>query len=352
MERIIIWGTGDYCKSKLPYMKDCNIVGYGDREKKLFNGFETLTMKEIVKCDFDKIVVMSGSFMEIIKDLIEIGIPYEKIDVGITTKPISYEDLEIVDNNTRLIITNEGWIDYYRGKEYLFTAKTKDDFKKAKKYCLCEDNKELINKLSYKPVGKHWGADRGGSIVRYYIDKFFDNHKEYIKGHTLEIGDDEYTTKYGANTIPHILCYDIEANPEKNEFRGNLETGEGIHENYFDTIILTQVLDFIFDIKSAVEVIKKSLKVGGKILVTSCGLSPVGRHEMERYGHYWNFTTASMKKLFESEGFTCDVESFGNSLSATAFLQGMSYREIDKLSLDYHDEDFQVVVAALVERKK
>jgi hypothetical protein len=73
---------------------------------------------------------------------------------------------------------------------------------------------------------------------------------------------------------------------------------------------------------------------------------------MDRWGDYWRFTTASVQKLFEPV-FTggVEIESFGNVLSATAFLQGIALEDLpDRTLLDRNDPDYQLLIT-IVARK-
>jgi hypothetical protein len=67
---------------------------------------------------------------------------------------------------------------------------------------------------------------------------------------------------------------------------------------------------------------------------------------MERWGHYWNFTTLSMRSLFE-EVFPAtglSVDSAGNVLAATAFLHGLAADELRPDELDYRDADYELLI--------
>ena len=48
-----------------------------------------------------------------------------------------------------------------------------------------------------EPVSREFGYDRGLPIDRYYIERFLETHRLDVTGRTLEIGDDEYTRRYG-----------------------------------------------------------------------------------------------------------------------------------------------------------
>jgi hypothetical protein len=73
---------------------------------------------------------------------------------------------------------------------------------------------------------------------------------------------------------------------------------------------------------------------------------------MERWGHYWSFTTRSIQQLFE-EVFTpahVKVAAQGNVLVAMSFLYGLGSQELRQTELDYRDRDYAVVITVRAEK--
>jgi Methyltransferase domain len=196
------------------------------------------------------------------------------------------------------------------------------------------------------PISRVFGLDRGKAIDRYYIEKFLTAQSAKICGAVLEIGDDRYTKCFGG---PHVtrsqVLHAIAGNP-KATLIGDLQTGQGIPTEAFDCIILTQTLQFIYDMKAAVQTMHRSLRPGGVVLATGTGISQISRYDMDRWGEYWRFTSLSARRMFE-EVFglgTVTVKSYGNVLAATASLQGISANELKSAELDVPDEDYEVVI--------
>lgn len=202
------------------------------------------------------------------------------------------------------------------------------------------------------PVSKVFGLDRGHAIDRYYIESFLAENKSYIKNVVLEIGDSEYTKKYGdGQVVRSEVLHAVAGNPHAT-IVGSLSTGEGIPDNAFDCMILTQTIHCIYDIKSVILNSYRALKPGGIILATLPGISQISRYDMDRWGDYWRFTTLSAKKLFE-EAFPAEnitIKSYGNVLVAISFLEGLSLEELDKSELDYTDEDYQVLITVRAQK--
>src|SRR5512142_215764 len=51
------------------------------------------------------------------------------------------------------------------------------------------------------PYRRDFGWHRGQCIDRYYIDKFFLAHSDDIRGRVLEVGDPDYTLKFGGKRV-------------------------------------------------------------------------------------------------------------------------------------------------------
>ena len=195
-----------------------------------------------------------------------------------------------------------------------------------------------------EPISRNWN-NRGKPIDRYYIENFLDRHSEDIRGRVLEIGEDTYTRKFGGNRV--IKCdvlHVVEGNP-KATIVGDLAKGDSIPSEAFDCFILMQTLQYVYDLKSAIKTIYRLLKPGGTVLVTLPNITPLIDPNWNDCW-YWGFTTLSAQRLFEevfpTENVT--VETYGNVMSATAFLQGLSTQELKKEELDYCDSAYQVLV--------
>ena len=197
------------------------------------------------------------------------------------------------------------------------------------------------------PVSRKFGWDRGGLPVdRYYIERFLERHASDIAGHVLEVRDDAYIRKFGGAGITRVdVLHPTPGNP-KATVVADLTCADHVPGNTFDCIVLTQVLPFIFDVRAAVRTLHRILRPGGVVLATVPGISQIIRYDMDRWGDYWRFTSLSARRIFETEfsGGGVEVESHGNVLTATAFLQGLSSRDLQPTELDHHDPDYEVLI--------
>jgi SAM-dependent methyltransferase len=197
-----------------------------------------------------------------------------------------------------------------------------------------------------KPISSNWGYERGNPIDRYYIEKFLAERSQFIRGRVLEIGINTYTLKFAS---PHLEKSDVLH--ISNQKPGvtiivDLNSADHIPSDSFDCIILTQTLQFIYDVPSAIRTVFRILKSGGCVLVTVPGISKISRYDMDRWGDYWRFTTKSIIKIFETH-FPIEnikVKAYGNVKASVAFLHGIAQEELNPKDLDYLDPDYELLI--------
>jgi len=207
------------------------------------------------------------------------------------------------------------------------------------------DYVRVIADLPTEPISRVFGLDRGKAIDRVYIERFLETHKDHIKGKVLEIAENTYTFRYGENKVKESCILHVNGTG-KNAVKGNLETGEGIEENSFDTMIITQTLMFLFDFNSAVNHIYCALKQGGTALLTVAGISQVSRYDDDRWGHYFGFYETGIRKLC-CEVFgedNVEIEVYGNVKTAIAMLYGLCSEDLQLKDFEVHDKDYPVII--------
>lgn len=221
------------------------------------------------------------------------------------------------------------------------------------RYLTRKKSRVMFNDLDrVTPVSSLLGCDRGTPIDRYYIEKFLKGRSSLIKGRVLEVGSDTYSRRYGGEGCTSFEVLHATPGNRKSTMVGDLTDTSMLPENAFDCFICTQTFNFIFDVQKAIQGAHYLLKPGGVLLATVSGISQISRYDMDRWGDYWRFTTASMQKLLEP-AFTggVEIESFGNVLAATAFLQGIAVEDLPgRTLLDRNDSDYQMLIT-IVGRK-
>ena len=204
-----------------------------------------------------------------------------------------------------------------------------------------------------EPASTCFGFDRGTPIDRYYIEKFFRENGSLIKGEVLEVGDSAYSKKFNRGDVESFNILQHRAlGVGEASIIGDLTDTSTLPADAFDCFICAQTLQYTFELLKAVEGAHYLLKPGGVLLATVPGISQISRYDQERYGEYWRFTIDSMIKLFQPVfGGGVEVESFGNVLSATAFLQGLALEDLPDLSLlDKVDRDYQMIISIIARK--
>ena len=196
------------------------------------------------------------------------------------------------------------------------------------------------------PISRKWGFDRGLPIDRYYIERFLSAHAADIRGRVLEIQDNTYTRKFGGDRVTRSdVLHAVEGNP-KATIVADLTCADHLPSRTFDCVILTQTLQFIYDVHAALKTLYRILKPRGVLFVTCPGISQISRNDFDRWGDYWRFTALSAQRMLETvfPAANVRVEAYGNVLAATAFLQGLAAQELRPTELDYSDPDYQVLI--------
>ena len=195
------------------------------------------------------------------------------------------------------------------------------------------------------PVSSEFGFDRGHCIDRFYIEDFLSTCAADIKGRVLEIADNEYTTQFGGARVTHSDVLHVAGNPRAT-IVADLTSAENVASDSFDCMIVTQTLQFIYDVRAAIATIHRLLKPGGVLLATFPGISQISRVDMDQWGEYWRFTTMSAQQLF-AERFGAErvsVRAYGNVFAAIALLHGLAQEDVELDKLKPHDPDYEVLI--------
>lgn len=195
------------------------------------------------------------------------------------------------------------------------------------------------------PIDPNWGFERGTPIDRVYVERFIGSHAADIRGRVLEIAAPDYTNAFGRSVERVDILMATAGNPEAT-IVGDLADAPQIPSDAFDCAIVTQTLQFIYDVRAAVATLHRILAPGGVLLVTVPGLTKISRIEDEQFGEWWHYTGRSVRRLAEEvfgEG-AVEVTTYGNVLAASGFLYGLAASDLEAAELDTHDPLYEVVI--------
>lgn len=365
MQRVLIFGSGKLYRNKENYIKKhFSIVGFLDN--KVSDGtapyedtdIPVFNPKDVGRYLQDDvlIILMSNQYISMWKQLHGLGVGKEKILFGISFPPLSQDKEELFSRGR--LEAEENNVVWRSGSGQRIIIETHQQLLEISRNLLREKYKKeypLLNAIAQMdtiPISRRFGLERGSAIDRYYIEDFLDKNKELIYGDCLEIAENTYTLKYGGDRVENSYILHVEG-WGKNSIKGNLETGEGIEENRFDSAIITQTLMFIFDIKKVALHIYKMLKKGGNALITVSGISQISRFDADLWGSYYSFHEDAMKALFEPlfGKENIEVQTYGNVKVAVAMLCGLCQEDLRKEDFEVQDSDYPVIISIALKKR-
>lgn len=189
------------------------------------------------------------------------------------------------------------------------------------------------------PIAGNWGLDRGQPVDRYFIERFIERHRQRIRGRVLEVQRPDYTLAYGTG-VEHYDVLDIDAaNPEATLI-ADLRVVGSLPAGRYDCVIVTQTLQFVDNLHTAVSNLWRSLAPGGTLLVTMPTVSKLEATLADV--ECWRVTPHGLDQVLRRAcpGGEIDVEGYGNILVSTSFLYGLVTEDLRRHELDHYDPIF------------
>jgi SAM-dependent methyltransferase len=193
------------------------------------------------------------------------------------------------------------------------------------------------------PLSEHYGRDRGTPVDRYYIEQFLSAERARVTGRVLEVLNRDYTERFGM-AVERSDVLDVDPSNADATIVADLAAADEIASETFDCFILTQTLQYIYDLKAALAHSHRILRPGGTLLCSVPSVSRIDRLELD--SEYWRLTAAACSRLFGDAfpGGDVAVRARGNVLAAVAFLMGMAAEELSMRELERDDPFFPLVV--------
>jgi SAM-dependent methyltransferase len=183
-------------------------------------------------------------------------------------------------------------------------------------------------------------------IDRMYVERFLASHAEDIRGHVLEIGAPDYTRKLGGTRVEKVDVLHAKAGNPEATIVGDLVDAPQIPSDTFDCAILTQVLQYVYDVRDALATLHRILAPGGVLLATAPGITKISTADDEQWGEWWHYTARSLRRL-AGEAFgeeNVEVQPFGNVLTAAGFLYGLAPNDLPAEDLEVEDPLYEVIL--------
>ena len=203
-----------------------------------------------------------------------------------------------------------------------------------------------------EPLCRDFGKSRGTPIDRGYIHEFLWPRRADVRGRVLEVADSGYTDYLGEGAVTQCDVLHVQEELPWVTLVGDLATGEGIPTSAFDCMVLTQTLQFVYDVGAAVQHTHDALVPGGVVLATVPGISQVSQYDRERWGDFWRFTADAAARVFGEvfDPAAVEVVPYGNVLVASAFLYGYALEDLTEEELAVRDDDFHFLIGVRAQR--
>lgn len=351
-EKVILFGAGKiYAKRSELIDEKSEVICILDNKVNVVkdSAVKICLPGELIKLPDVPIVIMSDYFVPMVLQVSQIIGAEEcskRIKIGRVCYPIKEEEKILACEILQVIVeSNNVYCVLDDGERILLDEKT-HYIKKI--YCAVSRKRDvLLNQLlsmKTRPIDAYFGRKRGEPVDRYYIERFLADHKKSIYGKCLEIAEDTYTKQFGEDRVAEPMMLHVEG-WGSNVVKGNLETGEGIAAEAFDTMIITQTLMFIYDVEAAVKHIFEGLNKGGSALITVSGISQIARYDDDNWGMFHSFYLSGLKRLFYPVFGEENVEivHYGNVKIAMAFLYGATREELTEEDFNVSDMDYPVI---------
>lgn len=356
-EKIILFGSGKLFTERRGLIEEKNEVICILDNKAKDNSFVKMSLPdELIHLPEVPIIIMSDYFTQMVLQVSRIIGIHEcnkRIKIGRVCYPIEAEEKILAEETLQILVESDKvYCILDNGVRILLDEKT---FYLKSIYCAVSRKRDmLLDKLlsmEPKPIDAYFGRKRGEPVDRYYIEKFLREHSQCIYGKCLEIAEDTYTRQFGREHVTESMMLHVEG-WGSNVVKGNLETGEGIASESFDTMIITQTLMCIYDVESAVRHIFKGLKKGGSALITVSGISQIARYDDDNWGMFHSFYMSGLKRIFYPVFGEENVEivHYGNVKTAMAFLYGATREELSEDDFNISDIDYPVIYGVHVRK--
>lgn len=173
-----------------------------------------------------------------------------------------------------------------------------------------------------------------------------------MRGRVLEVGGRRYTEMFGGEKVVCGEVFDINPLNQAATIVGDLGVAGSLPEEAFDCIIVTQTLQYVYDLDTAMENLHRALAPDGTLLITVPGISPIGKGDTQSW--YWEFTELSLKTMLIGRFGDGNVrsQSYGNVFAAICFLTGLSLAEVEAEKLHFKDERYPVAVVACARKTR
>jgi glycosyltransferase involved in cell wall biosynthesis len=209
-----------------------------------------------------------------------------------------------------------------------------------------------------QPIGN--GRQRGTPIVRYYWERYLQEHQADIRGIALEIGTTDTIRRFGGIAVTRAEAIDLSPHSPEVTVVADLSRADNVPSDGYDCFINQFTMHLIYDAEATLYHGIRILKPGGVLLINfSCvdyyfprGLDMGTGKPLFVYRWY---TPIQVENLLRSlnlrpEDYTLDV--YGNLFTRIAYEMNMPAEELTRRELEYTDAGHPLLICVRVVKRK
>jgi glycosyltransferase involved in cell wall biosynthesis len=200
--------------------------------------------------------------------------------------------------------------------------------------------------------GRQWGTP----IVRYYWERYLQEHQADIRGTALEIGTTDTIRRFGGSVVTRAEAIDLSPHSPEVRVVADLSRADDVPSERYDCFVNQFTMHLIYDAEAALYHAIRILKPGGVLLINfSCvdyyfprGLDMGTGEPLFLYRWY---TPIQVENLLRSlslraEDYTMDV--YGNLFSRIAYQMNMPAEELTRRELEFSDPGHPLLICVRV----
>jgi SAM-dependent methyltransferase len=205
-----------------------------------------------------------------------------------------------------------------------------------------------------QPLG--YGRQRGTPIVRYYWERYLQEHQADIRGTALEIGTTYTIRKFGGVAVTRAEAIDLSPHSPEIAVVADLGRADDVPSERYDCFVNQFTMHLIYDAEAALYHAIRILKPGGVLLINFSCVDYYFPHGLDMgtgepmFVYRW-FTPIQVENMLQSldlgaEHYTLDI--YGNLFTRIAYQMNMPAEELTQRELDFVDPGHPLLICARV----
>ena len=210
----------------------------------------------------------------------------------------------------------------------------------------------LLRRL--EPIGN--GLQRGTPIVRYYWERYLQEHLADIRGTALEIGTTDTIRRFGGIAVTRAEAIDLSPHSPEITVVADLSRADHVPSDRYDCFVNQFTMHLIYDAEAALYHSIRILKPGGVLLINfSCvdyyfpsGLDMGTGEPLFLYRWYTPIQVENLLRSLSLQAEDYSMDVCGNLFTRVAYQMNMPAEEMTRRELEYVDPGHPLLICARI----